>query len=147
MTPTPALQRLSKYPTAIVSSDFWTKMFADPRLNWRDTPQRRFLFRAQERAEGGPATHNPLNTILKEPGSTDLGGPLANGGFPVQNYVSQAQGIDATIKTLLDPRHAKVFASLVANHDPYYTAVQIGYERDWTDGWLMCEVLHDLGYT
>lgn len=47
-------------------------------------------------AEGGSARFNPLNTTKRMPGSTDYN------WVPVQNYTTFAQGVEATVSTLLD---------------------------------------------
>ena len=43
------------------------------------------------------AKWNPMNTTQRMPGSTYFNW---NGGFPVQNYVSEKQGIEALYKTI-----------------------------------------------
>jgi hypothetical protein len=53
-------------------------------------------------AEGSMARYNPLDCVLVMPGSSPFNW---NNGFPVQNYVSLEQGLEATRKTLLRPGH------------------------------------------
>lgn len=95
------------------------------------------LCRAWQTAEGGNATHNPWNCTLKLKGSTDYN------SVPVQNYVSRAQGVEATVKTLLQSDHASILTAMLDNADPYYVAAQIG-QSDWgTDLDLFVRVMAD----
>lgn len=58
------------------------------------------LFNAWERAEGGTAKWNPLNTTEPMPGATDYN------SAGVKNYGTPITGIAATAKTLeLEPYH------------------------------------------
>jgi hypothetical protein len=57
------------------------------------------LMRAWQRAEGGSATFNPFNTTQRYGAST----PYNKVG--VQNYASEADGVAATAKTLLNGRY------------------------------------------
>lgn len=61
---------------------------------------------AQIQAEGGQARFNPLNTTLKQPGSTDYN------SVPVQNYTSWEQGLHATAATLRQPNMALLMRAL-----------------------------------
>lgn len=86
---------------------------------------------------------NPLDTTLVLPGSTAFN---FNGGVPVQNYPTRALGIEATAKTLLDPRHIRILTSLREGSEAYYTAVEIGYDGSWgSDPGVVEEILHDMG--
>lgn len=61
------------------------------------------------------AKWNPMNTTQKMPGSTDFN---VNGGFPVQNYVDEEQGLEAFWKTITNPEYpsyGRILASLRAN--------------------------------
>jgi hypothetical protein len=66
---------------------------------------------AWEAAEGGhyanAAHFNPLNTTLREPGSTSIGGPAG-----VQAYISWAAGLEATAATLKASAYAPIRAAL-----------------------------------
>jgi hypothetical protein len=101
------------------------------------------LFEAWYKDEGSKAVWNPLDSTLVLPGSTPYNN---NHGLPVQNYPDRATGVRATAMTLLDPRHARILASLRASNSPYYTAIEIGYDGSWGSSPLViCQVLHDMG--
>jgi hypothetical protein len=97
-------------------------------------------------AHGNPVPRpdwNPLDSTLVLPGSTPFN---FNGGQPVQNYKDRAQGVEATAKTLMDPRHARILNSLRVGNSSYYTAVEIGYDGSWgSDPGVIEAVLHDMG--
>lgn len=61
---------------------------------------------AQIQAEGGSAHFNPLNTTLPMPGATDYN------DVHVKNYVSYAQGLDATVQTLKQANMVKLLTEL-----------------------------------
>lgn len=61
---------------------------------------------AWQRAEGGTASFNPLNTTLVLHGSTDYN----HAG--VQNYADELQGLCGTILTLRLPYYRRVVAAL-----------------------------------
>jgi hypothetical protein len=97
-------------------------------------------------AEGGPslddsfdpeqARFNPLNTTQPMPGAT------AFNSVGVRNYVSLAQGIEATAKTLLFDGHGyrAIRRHLRRNHHPARTLRAV--ERsDWGTGGLALRVL------
>lgn len=92
---------------------------------------------AWQTAEGGDAAHNPFNTTLKLPGSTNYRKtpPL------VQNYRGQKQGVEATVSTLLEVKYADLITGMRANADPYWLAVLV-HESGWgTDLKLFVRVL------
>jgi hypothetical protein len=66
---------------------------------------------AWERAEGGWAHHNPLNTTLPEPGASDLPG----NGARVKVYSTIDVGVAATASVLSEPAYAAVVAALAGN--------------------------------
>jgi hypothetical protein len=72
-------------------------------------------------AEGGTAAWNPLNTTQPMPGSSPLPGNTAG----VQEYTSYAQGIDATIKTLLNGNYAVVLESLRRGWKPWALLMRV----------------------
>jgi hypothetical protein len=63
-------------------------------LNAPVTLHTRRAMQAEMQAEGGSAINNPFNTTLRLPGSTNYN------WVPVQNYLTPAQGVEATVKTL-----------------------------------------------
>lgn len=63
-------------------------------MNAPVTLHTRRAMQAELQAEGGFARNNPFNTTLRLPGSTDYN------WVPVQNYLTPAQGVEATVKTL-----------------------------------------------
>jgi len=73
-----------------------------------------------ERAEGGNASFNPFNTTLSEPGATSYN------SVGVRNYVSEAQGIRATVDTLKSSYYANVVAELRKGNDPAGVARAVG---------------------
>jgi hypothetical protein len=72
---------------------------------------------AWERAEGGWAHNNPLNTTLPEPGASDLPGNLAH----VKMYSTIDVAVAATVSVLSEQPYAAVVAAL-AGTDPYAVA-------------------------
>jgi hypothetical protein len=72
---------------------------------------------AWERAEGGWAHNNPLNTTLPEPGASDLPGNAAH----VKVYATMDVGVAATASVLTEQPYAAV-ASALAGNDPYAIA-------------------------
>lgn len=90
-------------------------------------------------AEGGTAKHNAFNTTLVLPGSTKYN------SINVQNYVNQDQGVEAFVSVISETLYAKFLAALRAGKNPYYLAVELGRTVWGTDGWEVCQVLHDNG--
>lgn len=80
------------------------------------TPRTVGFIEAWEASEGGnwrnTARYNPLNTTLPEPG-----GVAYAPGKSVKAYSSWAEGLRATVSTLLDPRYRSVVSAL-NNDDP-----------------------------
>ena len=68
--------------------------------------ENRRLLAAWARAEGGTARNNPLNTTEPWPGATDYN------TVGVKNYVSAADGIAATAKTLTNGHYDGLIADL-----------------------------------
>lgn len=62
--------------------------------------------------EGGAAAYNPLNTTLRMPGATNYN------SAGVQQYVSAAQGAEATVLTLENGYYPHVLAALKSG-SPY----------------------------
>lgn len=86
---------------------------------------------AWEAKEGGnwvnTAKYNPLNTSLAEPGATAY-----KPGAAVKSYTSWAQGVKASISTLLEPQYAGVVSGLKANNQPATLAAL--QESPWDAG-------------
>jgi hypothetical protein len=72
---------------------------------------------AWQRAEGGWAHNNPLNTTLSEPGASDLPDNAAH----VKVYSTMDAGVTATVSVLRERPYAAVGAAL-AGSDPYAVA-------------------------
>ncbi len=63
--------------------------------------------------ENTTAKFNPLATTQHMPGSTPLGGdPNQNNGNPVQEYLTFADGVAATVKTLQNGDYPAIIAAL-----------------------------------
>lgn len=67
------------------------------------------VLRAWQKVEGGTASWNPFNTTAKAPGATAYNN---NNGYPVRNYTSEAQGVDATVRTLKLPYYKLIVQGL-----------------------------------
>lgn len=65
-----------------------------------------------QRAEGGTAANNPLNTTQPWPGATNYN------SVGVKNYRTRADGIQATAKTIQNGNYPALLAAL-ASGDPY----------------------------
>lgn len=65
-----------------------------PKIGARATKRNLWALVSWMQAEGGNAAFNPLNTTLDRPGATNYN------GVGVKNYVSLAQGVEATAETL-----------------------------------------------
>lgn len=65
----------------------------------------KFMY-AWRQAEGRGGTNNPFNTTQKMPGSTKFN------SVGVQNFISKEQGLEATIKTLLNGRYGCIVDGL-----------------------------------
>lgn len=96
--------------------------------------QNDLLFRAWAQSEGGNAAYNPFNTTQKMPGSKDYN---ATG---VQNYISPAQGFEATAQTLTNGKYTNILASLYAGTSARTTAYALQHSP-WGTGALVTEVL------
>ena len=72
--------------------------------------QIRFM-RIWRQIEGGRATWNPFNTTLLRPGSLPYSETNTPGIF-VQNYISESQGLEATISTLKEPEFKPIIDSI-----------------------------------
>jgi cell wall-associated NlpC family hydrolase len=88
-------------------------------------------------AEGGTASNNPFNTTQKEPGATAYN---SNGGYPVLNYQSAQQGIDATVNTLTNGRYGNIIGALRDGDDAMKAAAALR-DSPWGTGALTMKVL------
>ncbi len=75
-------------------------------IHARGSWQNRRLLGAWQRAEGGKARYNPLNTTQPWPGATEYN------AVHVRNYPNGAAGIAATAATLTNGRYNGVVRSL-----------------------------------
>lgn len=114
------------------------------RLGAKVTLHTRRAWQAQMQAEGGDAKHNPFNTTLRMPGSTDYN-KLPN-GVAVQNYTSAEQGIEATVKTLKENGHGyeEIRKMLRANATAVQIVTAIGRSAWGTDATLALQVLDEI---
>ena len=83
---------------------------------WPDTAEHLTALVAWASAENTTADWNPLATTQREPGSTNFN------GAHVQNYLSQGEGLAATVQTLRNGYYPEVIAHLA---DPNSTAENI----------------------
>jgi hypothetical protein len=98
----------------------------------------RRALQTQMQCEGGDAENNPFNTTQKMPLSWNYNW---NGGFPVQNYTTAQEGIDATVKTLGYHDFARVRGAMKRNESARRIVRLIG-ESPWgTSDQLLREVL------
>lgn len=106
---------------------FWHHVLA--RLGAPKTTQTRSAGMAWMQAEGGDSRHNPLNTSLRLQGSTTVN------EAGVQNYVTDEQGIGATVKTLLEAGHGyeRIVRRLRMNA-PAWAIVDAVIESEWGTG-------------
>lgn len=107
------------------------------------TKRNRMVFMAWAQSEGGSAHNNMLNTTLPMPDST-LFNHLPGGG--VRNYVSEAQGVEATARTFDTPGRGydRFEKAMKDGADPAEICRMIG-ESSWGTGEdLIGEVLDDI---
>lgn len=95
---------------------------------------------AEMQAEGGAAKHNPFNTTLPMPNSTDYN------EVGVQNYLSAEQGVAATIRTLKENQAGyALIRKLLRDNAPAKAILEaIGNSAWGTDGTLALQVLDDI---
>lgn len=90
--------------------EFMHHVFADPRIGVEKTLHTRRAWQAENQAEGGEADWNPTNTTLVMPNSRDYN------RVGVQEYASAAEGLEATILTLTEPRYTSLLHALRQNY-------------------------------
>jgi hypothetical protein len=118
--------------------DFATKVLKG--LGAPVTIHTRRALQAEMQAEGGEAKFNPFNTTLRRQGSTNYNTAR------VQNYVTAAQGVAATVRTLKEdqPGYARIRRRLRENAPASKILAAIG-ESSWgTSGTVALEVLDDI---
>ena len=91
---------------------------------------------AWRQTEGGKATYNPFNTTWKKPGST----PYGKNTHGVQNYATPQDGVDATVKTLVNPRYATIVKLLQDDTSPREVVTAIT-QSSWGTKDLLVKVL------
>ena len=91
---------------------------------------------AWRQAEGGSAAFNPFNTTQKALGATNYN------KVGVKNYTSAQQGINATVKTLLNGRYSDIISSLKADAAPSQTADAL-VASPWGTGELAKKVISE----
>lgn len=70
------------------------------------SPENKKFMYAWRAAEGGAAAFNPFNTTKSAPGATNYN------SVGVKNYISEQQGIESTIKTLLNGKYNEIVGAL-----------------------------------
>ena len=89
---------------------------------------------AWRQAEGGKASFNPFNTTQKAEGATNYN------SVGVKNYISEQQGISATIKTISNGRYDQIISCLRSDADPKDTAKAL-IDSPWGTGELIMKVI------
>lgn len=92
------------------------------------------LLNAWQRAEGGAAAYNPLNT-------TQGPGVSSYNSVGVKNYASPQAGTQATIQTLMNGRYGPIIQGLRQNANPLSIADAVGSSPWGTSGSLIRSVL------
>jgi hypothetical protein len=88
----------------------------------------KFLY-AWRQAEGGTAAWNPFNTTWSSGYTTT---PYnCNAGYPVKNYASKQDGIDATIKSLKQNYYTKIRNGLINNVGAYTLSTYLDEFNLW----------------
>lgn len=127
----------------MITREEWAKAFLE-RMGYPVKDRNVVALICWEAAEGGPtgAKFNPLNCVQPMPGSTAFNW---NGGFPVQNYVSLAQGLDATKRTLDGKGHgyARIRRGLRDNAPSRDTLAGVE-ASDWGTGGLARSIVDDV---
>lgn len=99
------------------------------------TPSNIKFLRAWQRAEGGTAAYNPLNTTQSAPGAGSYN------SVGVRDFRSRQQGLNATIKTLLNGRYGPIIQGLKQSADPAHLAAAVGSSPWGTSGETISKVL------
>lgn len=111
----------------------WGQAFCQ-RLGVPASLQNDLFFRAWAQAEGGNAAYNPFNTTQRMPGSTSYN------STGVQNYVSAAQGFEATVKTIQNGQYNNILSALAVGTSAKNTALALK-NSPWGTGDLTYEVI------
>jgi hypothetical protein len=93
------------------------------------------FFAAWRQAEGANALFNPFNTTQPMEGATNYNKAR------VKNYVSEEQGIAATVKTLTNGYYKDIVADLRADSPANKTAANHTQLKVWGTGTLITKVL------
>jgi hypothetical protein len=97
------------------------------------------LCHAWQQAEGGTARHDPFDTTEPWPGATDYN------SAGVKNYASREDGVDATVKTLLNGHYNDIVTALRRGESPYVVADLIGVSSWGTNGDTIKAILKEMG--
>jgi hypothetical protein len=115
----------------------WARDFLS-RLGVPVSPDNERVIIAWERAEGGhfvnSAHFNPLNTTLRQPGSTSIN------GVGVQSYPDYETGMAATLTTIRANYYAEVITALEAGNNPQGVIDAIGASPWGTSGSLLQQI-------
>lgn len=119
--------------TSPASQTYGPTLFADSVLRGIGAPvtqTNRSLIYAWMRGEGTRAANNPLATTQDAPGATDFN------SIGVKNYPTFQEGVQATVRTLLNGRYNGIVNDLrVGNVDPYNIVQRNAQEFDtWGTG-------------
>lgn len=112
-------------------------------LDCPERPRNLTALVAWQAAEGGPshsqAKWNPLNSTQTMPGATDFN------TVGVKNYVSEDQGLEATVKTLHGKGHGyePILERLAKNSRPRTTLSAVE-ASDWGTGGLARSIVDDV---
>jgi len=118
----------------------WAKSF----LKWADLPSTKhnlWALVAWESAEGGNAKWNPLNTTQRWTGSTDYN------AVGVQNYRTETDGLNATLKTIKQTPSYLGYVAIVdaLRRDALAHDTLVAVENSaWGTGGLALRILHDV---
>lgn len=122
----------------------WSKSFLHYG-SFRVEKRRLWAMVAWTSAEGSNARFNPLACTAKRPGSTPFNW---NGGFPVQNYTSEEQGLEAILDTLhkgaAEHGYQAILDALSADRTTAKAILEGVEESDWGTGGLALEILDDV---
>src|SRR5262245_48522793 len=125
---------------AVPGAQNWqAQILQAPGINAPLTRQNFDALNAWQRAEGGTALNNPVNTTLSTPGATSYNN--LGGGTGVQNYQTPQAGIQATINTLTNGNYGGVLSALRAGNNAQAVASAVGASPWGTSGSLMSQVL------
>src|SRR5215831_18398395 len=99
------------------------------------TPGNLKFLNAWQQAEGGGASFNPLNT------TQPAGGAGSYNSVGVRNYRSPQQGVQATVRTLLNGHYDEIVSGMRSGAHPAQLAAAVGASPWGTSGATIASVL------